>query len=209
MAVIESPTIAAQYAEVDKNKNLQVSEGIPEHPAAGGYYTVTGGPTGIVAAALATDTSLVAFRFAAASTRRAYLTKFHFVMSPATLGAAAGVAGVIGLQRFTTATPSAGTARTPNELNEPLATATDMTSIQDLASALTMTSVVFGAEIAWWRIPLFVASAGWMEHIWKPKYPLVLTPGDGFCLRTRVQLAATQTWVYSYHAEWMEKPVVQ
>lgn len=192
-------------ADVDSNKNLQIVSGLPAHPAAGGFYSVCGGPAGIVAAALATDTSLVAMRFSASSTRKAYVTKFLFTMSPATLGAAAGVAGAIGLQRFNTATPSGGTARTANELNEPLAPATDMTSIQDLASALTVTSVVFGAEISRWRVPLFVASAGGFCVSYEPKYPAVLQAGDGIVLRTRVQLAATQTWVFDWTAEWYEQ----
>lgn len=192
-------------ADVDANKNLQTFEGLPATPAAGGYYTVCGGPAGIVAAGLAIDTSLMAMRFSASSARIAYLTKFRFIMSPATLGAAAGVAGAIGLQRFTTATPSGGTARTSNRLHEGAGTATDMTSIQDLAAALTVTSVVFGAEIARSRIPLFVASAGWFEWIFEPLHPVRLAAGDGIALRTRVQLAATQTWVFDYTAHWYEK----
>lgn len=192
-------------ADVDSNKNLLVSEGLPAHPSAGGYYSVCGGPAGIVAAGLATDTSLMSMRLASGSTRKAYVYKYRFIMSPATLGASAGVAGQIGLQRFTTATPTTGTARTPNELNEPLATATDMTDVRDSASALTVTSVVFGAEIARSTVPLFVSSAGWFEWIFEPPYPVVLQPGDGIVLRTRVALAATQTWVFSYTAYWLEK----
>lgn len=195
----------SNLADVDSNKNLAVAEGLPAHPAAGGFYTVCGGPTGIVAAGLAADTSLMSMRFATGSTRKAYVTKYRFVMSPATLGAAAGVAGQIGLQRFTTATPSAGTARTPNEQNEPLATATDMTDVRDNASALTVTSVVFGNEVARTVVPLFVASAGWFEWIYEPAYPTVLQAGDGIVLRTRVALAATQTWVFSYTVHWFEK----
>lgn len=207
-AVIRGGTSAVD-ADVDANKQVKIADlGIPAHPTAGGWYTVCGGPTGIVAAGLATDTSLMAMRFSPSSTRRAYLTKFRFIMSPATLGAAAGVAGSIGLQRITTATPSGGTARTPNENSEALAPATDMTSVQDLASALTMTSVVFGAEVGRSRVPLFVSSAGSFEWIFEPAYPIVLIPGDGLALRTRVQLAATQTWVFDYTAHWYEGPAV-
>jgi hypothetical protein len=206
MAIKLIGTTSGVEVDTDSNKQLLVSDtGLPAHPAAGGFYTVAGGPAGIVAAGLAIDTSLFAMRFATGSTRKAYLTKFRFVMSPATLGVAAGVAGAIGLQRFTAATPSAGTARTPNEQNEPLATATDMTSIQDLASALTMTSVVFGTVVARTRVPLFVSSAGWFEWIYEPPYPTVLQPGDGLVLRTTVALAATQTWVFDYTAHWFEK----
>ena len=199
---------AANVAEVDANRNAKASEGYPAHPAAGGFYTVCGGPTAVVAAALATDTSLVSMRLSAGSTRRAFLSKFRFVMTPATLGAAAGVAGQVALQRITAAAPSGGTARTANEQNEPLASATDMTDIRDSNAALTVTSVVFGAEIARTVVPLFVSSAGWFEWIYEPIYPTVLTPGDGMVMRTRVALAATQTWVYSWTAHWFEGPVI-
>lgn len=194
-------------ANVDANKGLLVAENIPAHPAAGGYYTVCGGPAGIVAAALATDTVLMAMRFSASSTRKAYINKVRFHMSVATVGASAGVAGAIGLQRFTAATPSGGTSRTANEQNEPLTTATDMTSIQDLASALTVTSVVFGTEVSWTRIPLFTTGGGF-EWIYEPFYPTVLAAGDGLALRTRVQMAATQTWVFAYTVHWYEGPAV-
>ncbi len=206
-AIIRGGTSAVD-ADVDANKNILTASKFPAHPTAGGYYTVCGGPTGIVAAGLAADTSLMAMRFSASSTRKAYITHFKFTMSPATLGAAAGVAGSIGLQRFTTATPSGGTARTANEQNEPLATATDMTSIQDLASALTVTSVVFGSYVASTRVPLFVSSAGWYEWDFAPIYPVVLAAGDGLVLRTIVALAATQTWVFNYTVQWFEGPAI-
>jgi hypothetical protein len=205
MAVKLIGAVSGVEAEVDALRNLMVSEGLPAHPAAGGFYTVGGGPAAIVAAALATDVSLVSMRFAAGSIRRAYLTKFRFIMSPATLGAAAGVAGAIGLQRITTATPSGGTARTPNRMSQTEGSATDMTDVRDSNAALTVTSVVFGTEIARSRVPLFVTSAGWFEWIFEPLYPVVLLPGDGIVLRTRVAMAATQTWVFDYTAHWFEK----
>jgi hypothetical protein len=201
-------TAASAEALIDANGNIYVTDGLPEHPAAGGYYTCCGGPTGIVAAGLAADVNLMTARFSAGSSRRAYVTKYRFIMSPATLGAAAGVAGQIALQRFATATPTGGTARTPNEQHEAEATATDMTDIRDQATALTVTSVTFGTEIARTVVPLFVASAGSFEWIYEPNYPTVLTPGDGITLRTRVALAATQTWVFSWTMHWYEKAVV-
>lgn len=209
MTAVIKGFVSAVEADTDANRQLLiVDRGLPAHPAAGGYYTVCGGPAGIVAASLAADTSLVAMRFATGSTRKAYLAKFRFIMTPATLGTSALVAGAIGLQRITSATPSGGTARTANEQNEPLSTATDMTSIQDLASALTVTSVVFGTEIARTRLPLFVASGGPFEWIYEPLYPTVLAAGDGIVLRTRVATPATQTWVFDWTAHWYEGPAV-
>lgn len=201
-------TAASSEAFIDANGVLRTAESLPEHPAAGGFYTCCGGPTAVVAAALATDTNLMTARFSAGSSRKAYVTKYRFVMTPATLGAAAGVAGQIGLQRFTTATPTGGTARTPNEQHEAEATATDMTDIRDSNAALTVTSVVFGNELARTVVPLFVANAGGFEWIYEPNYPTVLVPGDGITLRTRVALAATQTWVFAWTMHWYEGPTV-
>lgn len=209
MAIKLIGTTSGVEVDSDANKNLMVASGIPAHPAAGGWYTVTGGPTGIVAAALAADTSLIAMRLSTGSTRKAYITFFEFNMSPATLGAAAGVAGVIGLQRITGGVGSTGTERVSCRMNEGAGTATDITSIQEKVSALTMTSVVFGAEIAWTRVPLFVASAGSYTWQFSPQnrlgHPLVLNAGDGICFRTRVALAATQTWVFTWRCDWFEK----
>lgn len=196
---------SAVVADVDSNKNLFVVEGLPAHPAAGGYYTVAGGPAGIIAAALAADTTLMAMRFKADSNRKAYISKCTVFIGGATIGVSAGVAGVLGIQRFTTGVPSTGTDRVVNEQNETLTTATDMTVIQDKATALTMTSVVFGTEVAWTRVPLFINGAMWLEWVFEPTYPTVLSPGDGLCLRTRVACAATQTWVFAYTWEWSEK----
>lgn len=178
---------------------------LPAHPSAGGYYTVTGGTSAVVAAALAANTMLMSMRFSAGSTRNAYVTKCLLTLTPATLGASAGVAGTLGLIRFTAQTPTGGTARTPNEQNEPLTTATDMTDVRDSNAALTGTAPTFGNVVASTLVPLFVASAG--SHIWlyEPVYPVRLQAGDGLALRTIVAMAATQTWLYNYTIEWFEK----
>jgi len=209
MAVIESPTVASRFVEVDANGNLQVNAGLPAHPTAGGFYIATGGPAGIVAAGLANNVDLVAMRFAPGSVRKAYIDKFELIIAMATVGVSGGVGGILGLRRFTTATPSGGTARVAAEMNEPLTTATDMTSIQDLASALTVTSVVFPStgEIAQFRQN--VSTIGKESvYTFEPSsaggYPLVLQPGDGLALSTRVALAATQTFVYSWRCIWRE-----
>lgn len=205
MAIKIVGAVSAVEADVDSNRNLKVTEGLPAHPSAGGWYSVAGGPAGIVAAGLAADTSLVALRFSTGSTRKAQVSKFTILICGATIGVSAGVGGAIGLQRFTAATPSGGTARTVNEMNPALDSTSDMTSVQDLASALTMTSVVFGTEVAWTRVPLFINGAMWYEWTFEPKYPIVLTAGDGLVLRTRVALAATQTWVYAWTCTWKEE----
>lgn len=194
-------------AEVDANRNVQIVAGLPGHPSAGGFYSVNGGQATAVAAALAASTMLMSMRFNPSSTRKAYITRMRFLFSEAAVvGAAAGVPGIIGLQRFTAQTPTGGTARTPNEMNENLTTATDMTDIRDSNAALTGSAPTFGAVVAGTSIPMFITSGAlWLEWVFDPEYPLVLAPGDGVALRTITALAATQQWVYSYNAYWFEQ----
>jgi hypothetical protein len=193
-------------ADVDSNNNLIVSMGTPTWPTAGGFYTVAGQTSAVVAASLAANTSLMSMRFSAASTRVAYVTRFRVVIAAATVGTAALVAGTIGLQRFTTATPTGGTARTVNRQAEGMGSGSDMTDIRDSNAALTVTSVVFGNVVVSSLVPLFIG-AGNMYYEWiiEPTQPIVLRPGDGLALRTQVAMPATQTWVYSYTSHWFEK----
>lgn len=192
-------------ADVDANRNLQVTEGLPSVPSPGGFYTVAGQTSAVIAAALAANTPLMSMRFATGSTRKAYLTRMRCMIAVATVGASAGVPGTLGLQRFTAATPTGGTARTPNEQNT-TSTATDMTDVRDSNAALTVTSVVFGDIVSVTLVPLFITSgAMWMEWIYEPTYPTVMVAGDGLCLRNPVAMAATQTWLYSYTMHWYEK----
>ena len=207
MAIKLIGAVSGVESEIDSNRNLMINLGLPAHPTAGGFYVATGGPAGIVAAGLSADVSLVAMRFSAASTRKAYIDKFELILGVATVGVSGGVGGVLGLQRFSNATPSGGTSRAVCEMNEPLTTLSDMTSVQDLATALTMTSVVFGAEVAWFRQNISTIGST-VVYSFEPTagggYPLVLQPGDGLVLRTRVALGATQTSVFSWRCIWHE-----
>jgi hypothetical protein len=80
-----------------------------------------------------------------------------------------------------------------------------MTDVRDNASALTVTSVVFGTELAWFRQHLCINGNMGSTYIFEPQYPVRLAAGDGIVLRTRVALAATQTFVFSYTAQWFEQ----
>jgi hypothetical protein len=208
MAIIEGAT-SGNLAEVDTLLQQKVVPGFPAVLAAGGHYTVAGQTSAIVAAALAANTTLMAMRLNPASSRKAYVDKVRVCFSVATPGAAGGVAGTLGLQRFNTATPSGGTSRTANRQQESAGTATDMVYIGDSNAALTVTSVVFGAVVGVSLVPLVwqttsgAVMAGF-EWIYEPPRPTVLIPGDGLCLRTQVAMAATQTWLYSYTIHWEE-----
>ena len=199
-------TAASGEAVIDTEGCVNVFESRPAWPSAGGFYTVAGQTSAVVAATLAANTTLMSARFATGSTRKGYLTKMRTLISVATVGTSALVAGTLGLQRFTAATPTGGTARTANRHGEALGSATDMTDIRDSNAALTVTSVTFGNVIAVTTVPLFISSgAMWMEWIYEPQVPDVLAAGDGICLRTQVVMPGTQTWMYSYTMHWYEE----
>jgi len=211
MAVLESPTVGGQFAEVDSGKNLFIAEGLKGYTA-GGEYVVSGWSTAAVAATLAASTTLVSLRFAPASSRFAYVTRIRLAVTVITPGANGGIPGVLAWQRFTTATPSTGTARTVAKKNASHPSTSDMTDVRDNNAALTVTSVVFGDIIAASIMPTFPeltsgAVNGGFEWIFEPlDEPVKLAAGDGLAMRTQVVMPATTTWGFSYTAHWFEKP---
>ncbi len=195
---------------VDSNNNVFVSEAPTRWPASGGtsggFFSVAGYTSAVVAASLAANTTLMSMRLSASSQRKAYITKARIMICAATAGTSALVPGTIGLQRFSGATPTGGTARTPNRMSEISGNTSDMTDIRDSNAALTVTSVNFGPVISTTLVPLFIASGlSYYEAIMEPPQPLVLDPGEGFCIRSQVAMPATQTWMYSYNIYWTER----
>jgi hypothetical protein len=186
---------------------LQMVENMPPHPANGGFYSVTGGLSAVVAVSLAANTPLMTMRFNPSSTRQAKIKKIRVGITIATVGTSALVAGLLGLQRFTTATPTGGSARTPNKMDEVNSDATDMLDVRDSNAALTVTSVVFGNVVAQTYVPVVITgSTSFYEWSIEPtEYPIILKPGDGLSLRTQSNMPATQTWMFSYNVYWAEE----
>lgn len=191
--------------DVDEARNMQVFQAIAGYPTSGGFFSVTGHLSAVVAASLAADTSLATARFSASSTRKAYLTRAKFSAILATAGAAGGIATHMGLQRFTTATPTGGTARTPQRHSAAKGSATDMTDVRDNNSALTVTSVVFGDIVDSFLVPNGSTNVTPLTHIFEPKTPIELAAGDGLAFRTRNAGPGTATWVFGYTLEWFER----
>jgi hypothetical protein len=197
-------------ADVDTGRSLYVNVEPDPIGAAGGWYTVTGSCSAVVAATLAANTPLMTMRLAVGSARKVYIDRIRTQINIATPGVAGAISGTLGIQRFTTATPTGGTARTPCRLNEALGTTSDVTDVRDSNAALTVTSVVFGTVAGSCLIPVceILTSYGFMnafEWVFDPPRPVVLAAGDGISLRTQVACPATQTWVYSYTVHWLEK----
>jgi len=198
---------AGVVAEVDEGRNVQIYQTTPGYPAAGGFYSVAGkSGAAAIAATLATDTTLMSARLSAASIRKAYITSMRVFMSVSTAQTVAGVPGVLGLQKFTTAAPSGGTSRTSARMSAVKGTATDITDIRDNNAALTVTSVVFTDEIAWALIPGgTITTIPAVEWIIQPAAPIELVAGDGVCLRTRQVCPSVATWYFTYTMHWYER----
>jgi hypothetical protein len=198
---------ARQLVSVNSQNQLQIIEGVSPYPSGGGHYSVAGQSTSIPAS-LAANSTLMSMRFATTATTNAYITRVRVVFVVSTGGTSTLVAGTMGLQRFSAATPSGGTSRTANinEMDELLSTSSSMLDIRDSNAALTVTSVVFGNVVASCIVPIAITSGGWFsEWIFEPPQPLVLRPGEGVSLTSQVAMPATQTWQYSYTIYWQEK----
>jgi hypothetical protein len=203
---------AGVIADVDENRNLQTFESIPGYPAAGGFYSVAGHTTAVVAAALAADVMLMSARLAIGSARKAYITRIRLHLWAVTANAAAVDQGILGVRRFTAQTPTGGNARTANRFAEAKGTVTDITDIRDSNAALTGTAPTWGNIVAQVPVPVVQgAVAAGLAAVFAPEYvlefpaPLELVAGDGIALRTIKACPATATWGYSYTIYWYER----
>src|SRR3990172_30157 len=139
----------------------------PAYGTAGGGFVVAGSATAVVAAALAANTTLMAARFAVASARKAYLNKIQYQVHTVTAAAAAAVPAQVAFQKFTTATPTGGTPRTPMRKNTSEGSTTDMTDVRDSNAALTVTGVVFADLPVIWLNPAFTVSGTMVVLEWR------------------------------------------
>lgn len=191
---------------IDSNGAVLVTPGIAVYPSVGGAFSVAGSTSAVVAASLAADSTLMSMRMSASSTRKAYVTAVRVQTSVSTSGASTLVPGVLGLQRFSAATPSTGTARTPNRMSNIHGSGSDMTDVRDNNAALTVTSVSFGTLVSNACLPIVMSSGNtFFDWVYTPAYPLVLNAGDGLAFKTQTVMPATQTWGFSYTIEWFEE----
>jgi hypothetical protein len=206
---IQQQGFSGVTAEVDSERSQHMRKGVPGFGTVGGGWAVSGGPAGIVAATLAASTTLMSARVATGATKSIYVTRARVVFASATVGASAGVPGQIAWQKFTTATPTGGSARTPFRKNPGTGGAgTDLSDVRDNNAALTVTSVVFTDIMAQSVIPNFTTGDAF-EWVWDMDdmdgIPAKFSAGDGFCLRTQVVMPGTLTWVFSYTVHYFEK----
>ena len=193
-------------ADVDGNRNLYIRRGQAHYGSLGGAFVVTGGPSAVCAAALAANTPLATLRHAVGATTNLYITRLRISINSATVGASAGVPGQIAWQRFTGATPTGGTARTPARKDASTGSGTQVVDVRDNNAALTVTSVVFGDVLVINPIPNFTTgnTVEYVTDLDEDEF-IRLTAGDGICLRTQVAGPATQTWTFTYTIHFLEK----
>jgi len=210
---------AGVVADVDEARNVQIWQGIPGYPAAGGFYSSSGWSAAagspqtpaIVAAGLAANTLIMSARFAAGSARKGYINRLRVLLKCVTGTAAGSIPGILGLQRFTAVTPTGGNARTAARHSATKGSASDMTDIRDLNAALTG-SPTFGDLLASTQVPQvegaiaagYTANPG-IEWVVEFPNPIELAAGDGLALRTQATCPAVATWTFSWNMYWFER----
>jgi hypothetical protein len=193
-------------ADVDAGKSIYTRRGAANYGVLGGAFAVTGGPSSVVAAALSANTPLATLRHGTSATANMYITRLRATFTPATVGASGGVPGQIAWQKFTTATPSGGTARTVARKDASTGGASQVLDVRDSNAALTVTSVNFTDIFASTNVPNFTTGGvyEWVIDFDEDEF-IRLAAGDGISLRTLVAMAATQTWIFAYTIHWFEK----
>lgn len=181
-------------------KSLRVSP----YPRDSRFYTVDAS-TGILAAALAADTTLFSMRQAAAPTKTIYITGIR-VSFACTVAFTAGSQIKFVYERFSTATPSGGTARTPiRHLNtDPASEAADIRAAT--TGALTVTSVVFeGRQVPILGLASPLVSTVQFQPAPLPLNPIKLAANEGFCIKNALVWPVAGTGVLTCSVEWEER----
>lgn len=149
-------------------------------PNFAGYYCV---PVQIrQSAASAANTTVFTIRNPAASTKTVVIESMNLI---GTFDSGTPITRTLlrySLHRFSTATPTGGTAETVIKLNNSNA-ATQVTDVRFLDTGLTTTGVVFENPFSIIGIP---ATDGAIVQYKKETTPLILAPGEGFCIRLNV-----------------------
>jgi hypothetical protein len=146
------------------------------------YYSV---PVNIrQTAATASGATVFAMRNSATSTLLVFVERMHFLLG---FDAATGVVATprYDLIRFSGATPTGGTAIPVAQMYSG-DSATQVTDARFLDTGLTTTGVVFNSPFAEIGCP---AALGVTALFTRQDIPLVLAPGEGFCIRTSTTTA--------------------
>jgi hypothetical protein len=130
-------------------------------------------------------------RNGAASTALIFIERIELLLGFDGSAASAGVTARYDLIRFSSATPSGGTALTVAQMYSGDA-ATQIADARFLDTGLTTTGIVFNPAFAEVGSP---AGLGATAHFLRTSIPLILGPGEGLCIRTSTATAIGITLV--------------
>lgn len=139
-------------------------------------------------AATAANATVWAMRNAAASTKNVVIERIYLMMSFDTATPIGRALLRYDIERFTTATPTAGSAITVVLMDSQQA-ATQVTDVRFIDTGLTTTSVVFGTPIATIGCPATDATS---NHYCRENVGIRLAPGEGLAIRLNVVAVAGQ-----------------
>jgi hypothetical protein len=201
----------APGAQTVLDKSAWVTPRYQRRTAAQGMYRLQVSSAAVVAAALAQNSSLFSMRLNPTSGKRVYLWAAYIRINAIAAFTAPG--GDLMLQRFSAATPTAGTGLTlPGDIQKYRSDDpnTELSDVRFSNAALTVAGVAFDAG----RGPaVYVPQLGANTIIDRNFYdpntfqrPLELAAGEGFVLRNPIAaMGAGGTWLWSLALTWEER----
>jgi len=200
MAVIQSGATSDLLTVEPVGKAIRVAE----YPKDANFYSVRAA-TGVLGAALAAGATLFSMRQAAAPTKSIYITGID-VQFACTVAFTTASQQLFVIERFSTATPSGGTAYTPlrHSTSYPASEAVDIRA--STTAALTVTSVVFEG----FQVPILGAASPLVSSTVGASFdlregPIRLQANEGLCIRNVVVWPAAGTGVLTAQIRWNER----
>lgn len=187
--------------DIDPGRNLYTRRGVSNF-LTGSSNFVTGGPSNVVAAAIASGTTLLSLRHGTTASNDLYITHLSFTFNVAATGSSGATPGQLVWERFTSATPTGGTQRTPARADASEAVSQVM-DVRDHSASLTMTGVVMGAALLYFPIQFSLNSQAY-EIALNEDEVIKLQPGNGIAMSVSSAGPAALTWTYTYTIRWSE-----
>ncbi len=187
--------------DIDPARNLYVRRGTANF-FTGSANFVSGGPSGVVSASIASGTTLLALRHGTTASNDLYITHVTLTVNVSNTGSSGAVSGQLVWERFTSATPTGGTKRTAARADASEAVSQVM-DIRDHSGSLTMTGVVKGERLLTFPIPFMLRSQVF-DIVLNEDEIIKLQPGNGIAMSTLVTGPGAVTWTYTYTLRWFE-----
>ena len=197
-----------RQVDIDSNRNIRFRRGTPgvTTSSLGGSFLVTGGPSNFVTASIASATMLMSLRHHPTASTTIFISQINFTYNVSTTGSSANTPGQIAWQRFTSATPTGGTARTPARLDTSIGSATQVADVRDHSASLTTAGVVTTDILLDYPVVNYtVGPSAKMDTFLGEDEMIRLAAGDGLALVMNVAGPAVETWTYTYAIHYTEE----